>query len=222
MLGQAYKRGLDVARASDRLTRWLWGIGIHRKLIPFIDIAYQGFANGLEADAFGVRHFMQQVPEMIVSSSCSKNFALYRDRVGSLSIVSRDGAASATVRSQALNIVRTMYSMPPDHGAAVVSHILTDTSLRKEWLAELTIMRERLKDMRALLGAALRAAAPDHDFSHIQRAYGMFSYVGLSPEQVERAKTEAGIYMVNSSRINIAGITSNNVDHLAISIAAVL
>jgi len=211
--------GMDLSR---RQWQAVADIVAERDLIPYIDFAYQGFADGLEEDAYPVRLLFGMVPEMIVSSSCSKNFALYRDRVGALSIISGDAATSAIVRNQALNIVRTMYSMPPDHGAAVVSQILNDPDLRKEWLAELTAMRERLKDMRALLGASLRAAAPDHDFSHIQRAYGMFSYVGLSPEQVERLKEEAGIYMVNSSRINIAGITSGNVDHLAISIAAVL
>ncbi len=211
--------GMDL---SKRQWQAVADIVVARDLIPYIDIAYQGFADGLEEDAYPVRLLADRVPEMIVSSSCSKNFALYRDRVGALSIISRDTATSATVRNQALNIVRTMYSMPPDHGAAVVSHILNDPDLRKEWLADLTGMRERLKDLRALLGAALRAAAPDHDFSHIQRAYGMFSYVGLSPDQVARLKKDAGIYMVNSSRINIAGITISNVDHLAISIAAVL
>jgi aspartate/tyrosine/aromatic aminotransferase len=112
--------------------------------------------------------------------------------------------------------------MPPDHGAAVVSHILNTADLREEWMTELTGMRQRLKDMRALLGSALRDAAPDHDFSHIERAYGMFSYVGLTPGQVESLKKDAGIYIVNSSRINIAGITQDNVGHLASSIAAVL
>lgn len=195
---------------------------VERDLVPYIDIAYQGFADGLEEDAYPMRLLFERVPEMIVSSSCSKNFGLYRDRVGSLSIISRDGDTSAALRSQALNIVRTMYSMPPDHGAAVVSHILNNPVLREEWLSELAGMRERLKEMRALFGAALRESAPDHDFSHIERANGMFSFVGISPEQVERLKSDAGVYMVNSSRINIAGITNDNVAHLASSIAAVL
>jgi aspartate/tyrosine/aromatic aminotransferase len=190
--------------------------------VPYIDIAYQGFADGLEEDAYPVRLLAERVPEMIISSSCSKNFALYRDRVGSLSVLARDGDTSAILRSQTLNIVRTMYSMPPDHGAVVVSHILNTPKLRQEWFAELSGMRRRLKEMRALLGAALRDKAPDHDFSHIERAHGMFSFVGLSPEQVDRIKGEFAVYMVNSSRINIAGITPDNVDHLASSIAAVL
>jgi len=150
-----------------------------RQLIPFIDFAYQGFADSLDGDAFGVRHFLDKVPEMIVSGSCSKNFALYRDRVGALSFVAKDEKTAAIIRSQANNIVRTMYSMPPDHGAAVVSHILADPQLRPEWEQELNGMRQRLKDMRAMLGTALRENAPNHDFSHIEKAKGMFSYLGV-------------------------------------------
>jgi aspartate/tyrosine/aromatic aminotransferase len=191
-------------------------------LVPFIDIAYQGFANGLTEDAFGVRHMFDAVPEMVVASSCSKNFALYRDRVGSLSIVSESAATSAIIRSQANNIVRTMYSMPPDHGASVVSHILLDEALRAEWETEVAGMRARLKSMRAALGAAMRDKAPNHDFSHFEKGNGMFSFVGITPEQVERLKTDFAVYMVSSSRINIAGITADNVDHLSGSIAAVL
>jgi aspartate aminotransferase len=191
-------------------------------LLPFIDIAYQGFANGIAEDAFGVRHMFDAVPEMVVASSCSKNFALYRDRVGSLSMVSRKAETSAIIRSQANNIVRTMYSMPPDHGASVVSHILLDEALRAEWESEVSGMRNRLKSMRAALGSAMRDKAPDHDFSHFEKGNGMFSFVGISPEQVEKLKTDFAVYMVGSSRINIAGITDDNVGHLSSSIAAVL
>jgi aspartate/tyrosine/aromatic aminotransferase len=191
-------------------------------LLPFVDIAYQGFAEGLEEDAFPVRHLYSMVPEMIVSSSCSKNFGLYRDRVGALSIVSPGAGIAATVRTQAFNIVRTLYSMPPDHGAAIVDLILRDDGLRAEWIVELAGMRTRLKTMRAALAAALRDAAPARDFSHIERARGMFSFLGVSPEQVERLKTGFGVYMVDSSRINVAGITPANVGRLAEAIAAVL
>ena len=193
-----------------------------RGLLPLIDIAYQGFANGINEDNFGVRQMFARVPEMVVASSCSKNFALYRDRVGSLSFVGKDSTSGATIRSQANNIVRTMYSMPPDHGAAVVSHILQNDELRAEWEGEVAVMRERLKSMRMLVGAALREKAPDHDFSNIEDGNGMFSFVGISSEQVERLKTEFAIYMVGSSRINLAGVTSQNADHLTSSIAAVL
>lgn len=194
----------------------------NRQLIPFIDFAYQGFADSLDDDAFGVRHFLDKVPEMIVSGSCSKNFALYRDRVGALSFVAKDEKTAAIIRSQANNIVRTMYSMPPDHGAAVVSHILTDPQLRTEWEQELNGMRQRLKDMRSMLGSALRESAPGHDFSHVEQAKGMFCYLGVSSDQVEKLKTDFGVYMVGSSRINVAGITGENVAYLAQSIAAVL
>lgn len=193
-----------------------------RGLLPFIDIAYQGFAKGLAEDNFGVRHMFESVPEMIVASSCSKNFALYRDRVGSLSIVAKDADAGAVIRSQANNIVRTMYSMPPDHGASVVSHILQSGELRAEWEDEVSGMRDRLKSMRKALGAAMREKAPDHDFSHFEKGKGMFSFVGITSEQVERLKADSAVYMVGSSRINIAGITEANIDHLSSSIAAVL
>lgn len=193
-----------------------------RRLVPFVDVAYQGFADGLEEDAFPVRHLVEQVPEVIVSASCSKNFGLYRERVGTLSMLSADAATSAIVRSQALNVVRTMYSMPPDHGAAIVACILDDPELRSEWLKELAGMRDRLREMRALLAEALADTAPGHDFSHIVRARGMFSFLGIAPAQVERLKREFGIYMVDSSRINVAGVTRANVEYLARSIAQVL
>ncbi len=211
--------GMDLSRNQWQAVA---DVIVARDLVPYIDIAYQGFADGLEEDAYPVRTMFERVPEMIVSSSCSKNFGLYKDRVGSLSIIAKDGTTSGYVRSQTMNIVRTMYSMPPDHGAAVVGHILNNAALRDDWLVELTEMRDRLKEMRALLGAALREKASDHDFSHIERANGMFCFVGISTEQVERLKSEFAVYMVNSSRINVAGITQGNVEHLASSIAAVL
>ena len=211
--------GMDLSRDQWQAVA---DVVVAQDLVPYIDIAYQGFADGLEEDAYPVRMMFERVPEMIVSSSCSKNFGLYKDRVGSLSIIAKDGATSGYIRSQTMNIVRTMYSMPPDHGAAVVGHILNNAALRDDWLVELAGMRDRLKEMRALFGAALREKAPDHDFSHIERANGMFCFVGISTEQVERLKSEFAVYMVNSSRINVAGITKGNVEHLASSIAAVL
>jgi len=200
----------------------LTGVVAERELLPFIDIAYQGFARGLDDDAFGVRHMFEALPEMLVASSCSKNFALYRDRVGSLSVVSRDAATAAIVRSQANNIVRTMYSMPPDHGASVVARILGDPVLREEWTGEVTTMRQRLREMRGLLAAAMRDKAPEHDFSHFESGNGMFSFIGITPEQVERMKKEYAVYAVGSSRINLAGVTPGNVGHLSDAIAGVL
>ena len=195
---------------------------VERGLVPFVDMAYQGFATDLDSDAFIIRELAGRVEEMIVSSSCSKNFGLYRDRVGALFLVTADRATRDIVQSQSNNLVRTLYSMPPDHGAAVVATILGDDELRAGWHAELDAMRSRLQDMRALLNEALLKTAPGHDFSHLVRAKGMFSFLGLSNEQVEQLKRDHGVYMVGSSRINIAGISSENVQHLADSVAAVL
>ena len=195
---------------------------VERELLPLVDIAYQGFAAGLDEDAFIIRHLADRVPEMIVCNSCSKNFGLYRDRVGELLILTPDAATRNAVQSQANNYVRTIYSMPPDHGAAVVSLILNDREMRADWETEVEAMRTRLRDMRALLHEALIRAVPDRDFSHIVRARGMFSFLGVSEEQVERLKKDHAVYMVGSSRINIAGITPANVDHIARSVAAVL
>ena len=193
-----------------------------RALVPFIDLAYQGFANGLDEDAYGVRLMYEKVPEMIVTQSCSKNFGLYRDRVGAMSFVAADSAVSGAVDSQALYVVRTMYSLPPDHGAAVVSRILNETALRTEWQEELSGMRARLQGMRSLLAGELRRAAPDRDFSHIERTTGMFCYLGISAEQVARLKQERGVYLVDSSRINVCGITEANAGYIADSVASVL
>jgi len=195
---------------------------VERELLPFVDVAYQGFAAGLDTDVFIVRELAGRVPEMLVCTSCSKNFGLYRDRVGTLFIVTADGETRVIAQSQANNLVRTMYSMPPDHGAAVVETILHDEQLRAGWHGELAEMRERLQEMRQLLDEALRAEAPDHDFSHVVRAKGMFCFLGVSTEQVQRLKQDHAVYMVDSSRINIAGITADNVEHIAKSVAAVL
>jgi aspartate aminotransferase len=195
---------------------------LENKLVPFLDMAYQGFVENLDDDAYAVRLMAERVPEMIVVSSCSKNFGLYRDRVGALSLLATDSAARDIVSSQVNNLVRTIYSVPPDHGAAVVSLILHDDELRSAWVSELAEMRERLIDMRVLLYDALAEKAPDHDFSHLVRATGMFCFLGITAEQVARLKKDFGVYMVDSGRINVAGITPANVDYLADSIAATL
>lgn len=195
---------------------------VERDLVPFIDMAYQGFARSLADDAFIVRHLAARVPEMIVSNSCSKNFGLYRDRVGSLSVLAADKASRDVVNSQINNVVRTIYSVPPDHGAVVVAMILGDPELKAAWRVELAEMRGRLREMREMLHDALKEKAPDHDFSHLVRAVGMFCFLGISEEQVNRLKKDYGVYMVGSSRINTAGITTQNVNYLADSIAATL
>ena len=211
--------GLD---PTEEQWRAISDIIVERELTPFIDMAYQGFASDIDSDAFIIRHLAGKVPEMVVANSCSKNFGLYRDRVGSLSVLAETPATRAILASQLSNIVRTIYSVPPDHGAAVVATILNDESLRADWLVELAEMRDRLRDMRNMLHEALDVKAPDHDFSHLVRANGMFCFLGISEDQVEALKADYGIYMVGSSRINVAGITPDNVEYLASSIAAVL
>jgi aspartate aminotransferase len=195
---------------------------VERELLPFVDFAYQGFARGIDDDNYLIRELAPRVPEVIVSNSCSKNFGLYRDRVGSLSHLCADTTTRDIVSSQVNNYVRTLYSLPPDHGAAVVSMILNDSGLRAEWLDEVKKMRDRLQGMRALLNGALVEKTPDRDFSHLVRANGMFCYLGITPEQVERLKREFGVYLVDTSRINVAGVTEDNVGHLSDAIAAVL
>jgi len=211
--------GLDLTKDQWHL---LTDIIIKRDLIPFIDIAYQGFADGLDEDVYGLRHMASLVPEMIVASSCSKNFGLYRDRVGTLSVLVKDKTSKKIINSQVNNVVRTIYSVPPDHGAAVVSLILNDDKLRKEWISELNEMRERLKNMRIMLNEILVSNASEYDFSHLVRATGMFCFLGITEKQVEKLKQDFGIYMVNSSRINVAGITPSNIDYLANAIVKVL
>lgn len=195
---------------------------VERKLIPFIDSAYQGFGEDLDRDAYPIRLLAERVPEMMVANSCSKNFGLYRDRVGTLSLLAADRATRDVVNSQVNNLVRTIYSVPPDHGAAVVSLILNNKDLHDEWIIELAQMRERLRDMRVRLNDALIEKTPDRDFSHLLRATGMFCFLGITTAEVVRLKKDFGIYMVDSSRINVAGITTKNVNYLAESIAATL
>ncbi len=195
---------------------------VERELLPFVDMAYQGFARGVDEDAFAIRELARRVPELIVCNSCSKNFGLYRDRVGSVSFLAADSATRDTVDSQVNNYVRTIYSMPPDHGAAVVAMILDDAGLREEWVGEVDAMRERLEGMRALLNDALIERNPARDFSHLVRANGMFCFLGVTPDEVRQLKQDYGVYMVDSSRINVAGITEQNVGYLADAIAAVV
>jgi aspartate/tyrosine/aromatic aminotransferase len=211
--------GLD---PSQDQWRAITDVIVERGLVPFIDMAYQGFAKSLDDDAFLVRHMAGRVTEMIVATSCSKNFGLYRDRVGTLSFLAGDTASRDVIYSQVNNLVRTIYSVPPDHGAAVVSLILNDEARRSAWVMELDEMRERLQAMKLLLSDALIQQAPDHDFSHLVRATGMFCFLGITAEQVARLKQDFGVYMVDSSRINVAGITPQNVSYVAASIAATL
>jgi len=193
-----------------------------RGLVPFIDFAYQGLAEGLDEDAFGARLMAARLPEVVVVTSCSKNLGLYRERVGAASFVSPNAEAAKLVLANAANVARGIYSMPPDHGAAIVSHILHDPALRAQWVKELEEMRSRLNGLRRLFVDKLAARKTRMDFSFIAKERGMFSFLGITKEQVIRLREEFHIYMVESSRINIAGINHGNVDKVADAIAAVL
>ncbi|MGI2127452.1 amino acid aminotransferase [Shewanella oncorhynchi] len=189
---------------------------------PLIDMAYQGFGDGVDIDAYGVRHMAAAVDNMILCSSCSKNFGLYRERIGSCSVIAKDANTANVAQSVLLYVVRCLYSMPPAHGAAIVETILGSKELTQEWLDELKVMRDRINGNRAILVDKLKANGVNRDFSFIARQKGMFSFLGVAPEQVARLQKEFSIYMVGSSRISIAGISEDNVDYLAQSIAKVL
>ncbi|MFV0594498.1 amino acid aminotransferase [Shewanella sp.] len=189
---------------------------------PLIDMAYQGFGDGVDIDAYGVRKMAAAVDNMILCSSCSKNFGLYRERIGSCSVVAKDANTANIAHSVLLYVVRCLYSMPPAHGAAIVETILGSAELKQEWLNELKVMRDRINGNRAILVEKLKANGVERDFGFIARQKGMFSFLGVNPEQVARLQKEFSIYMVGSSRISIAGISEDNVDYLAKSIAKVL
>ncbi|MBU2887605.1 aspartate/tyrosine/aromatic aminotransferase [Gilvimarinus agarilyticus] len=194
----------------------------HQKgFTPFIDMAYQGFGEGIEQDAFGVRTLAEQLPELVLATSYSKNLGLYRERAGSLSVVSQSASQAQAVQSQVLSIARGLYSMPPAHGAAIVDRVYHDDTLNALWLEELTAMRQRIQQLRQDLVAAL-AQESERDFSFIQREQGMFSFLGLSSGQVQRLKQEFSVYMTDNSRINIAGISASNLPYLARAISKVL
>jgi len=190
--------------------------------LPFIDIAYQGFGEGLEEDAYGVRLMAESVPEMIVAASCSKNFGLYRERVGLAALITHDSANRDIVQSQIQSVARGIYSMPPSYGGALVDIILANDDLNSLWQREVTEMRERMIQLRKLLVDNLAAQGASRDFSFINQQKGMFSFLCISPEQVRKLRDENSVYFVDSSRVNIAGINTKNVEVLAAAIAGVL
>jgi aspartate aminotransferase len=188
---------------------------------PFIDLAYQGLGDSIEEDAIGVKLLSERCPEVIVASSYSKNFGLYRERVGSLQIVCPSVAQTAVVQSQLGSVVRGIYSMPPAHGAAIVETILSNKVLNLQWIEELSTMRDRINLLRKELANRLTREI-DQDFSFIEKQKGMFSFLGIDASQVARLQKEFAIYMVDSSRINVAGVNSSNIDYFIESMAKIL
>ncbi len=193
-----------------------------RALVPFLDIAYQGFAAGIEEDGAIVRKFAESGMPVLIASSFSKSFSLYGERVGALTIIDSNREESTRVLSQLKRVIRANYSTPPTHGGSLVSIVLTTPALRDSWLQELTEMRERIKRMRVSLVERLRAHDANRDFSFVLRQTGMFSYSGLTENQVDRLREDFHIYAVNTGRICVAALNSKNVDYVAKAITSVL
>ena len=193
-----------------------------RQLIPFLDIAYQGFASGIEQDGAAVRMFADSGMSFFVSSSFSKSFSLYGERVGAISIVTQSKEESTRVLSQLKRVIRTNYSNPPTHGAAIVATVLNSPTLRQMWEDELAEMRERIKAMRHGLNQKLAASGVQQDFSFIEAQRGMFSYSGLTADQVAKLQEQDGIYALSTGRICVAALNTKNLDRVAQAIARVL
>ena len=211
--------GMDLSQEQwKQVTQVAKDIGF----LPVVDMAYQGFGAGLDEDAAGLRHLADNVEEMIVCSSCSKNFGLYRERIGATTIIGKSSQAVDIANSVLLYVVRVMYSMPPAHGAAIVETILTSDELRNQWYQELAQMRDRINGNRQMIVDKLKENGVTRDFSFITQQNGMFTILGITPDQVQKLQDEYSIYMVGSSRMSIAGIAQSNVDYLAQSIANVL
>ena len=193
-----------------------------RDLVPFLDIAYQGFADGLEEDSATIRRFTADCKAVFVSSSFSKSLSLYGERVGALSIVTSSKEEASRTLSQLKRVIRTNYSSPPTSGGQVVATVLTTPELRQQWDQELGQMRERIKAMRKLLVEKIRALRSDFDFNFIIEQRGMFSYSGLTKEQVKQLRDEYSIYAIDSGRICVAALNTKNIDYVAKAIAKVL
>ena len=190
--------------------------------LPFIDLAYLGFGDGLLEDAYGTRKVIASVPEALIAFSGSKNFGLYRERVGAAILISRNAAEADVTQSQLLNIIRGAYSQPPDHGAEIIRTILEDAELRAEWETELNAMRNRMIRLREKLSEAICSKSNSEDFDFIATHRGMFSLLGLENSVVEHLKAENGVYMIGDSRINVAGVPEDRIGDLADALLAAI
>ncbi len=211
--------GADLSREQWQAVR---DVALKQGFTVFIDLAYQGLGDGLEEDVYGVRLLAESLPELIVVSSCSKNFGLYRERTGAATVICENETQASAANTLLAASARANYSMPPDHGAAIVETVMNTPALHDDWEMELKEMRDRINSLRSLLVSRLRDAGVDQDFSFIEREKGMFSFLGVNKEQVQSLINDYSIYLVNSSRINVASINDDNIDYLTSSIAAVL
>jgi aromatic-amino-acid transaminase len=193
-----------------------------RGLIPFLDFAYQGFGDGIEADGAAVHLFAERMSPVFVSNSFSKSFSLYGERVGALTIVAASADEAARVLSQMKRVIRTNYSNPPTHGGQIVAQVLTTPELRASWEKDLAGMRDRIKDMRRQFVDKLKASVPEANFEFVKDQRGMFSYSGLTKPQVERLRSEFSVYAIDTGRICVAALNSRNIDYVVDSVAKVI
>ena len=197
-------------------------LAAERGFTPMVDMAYLGFERGIEEDALSVRLFADKCPELILASSCSKNFAVYRERVGAISVIGKSSETAANVLTVINSLTRQNYSMPPTHGTGIIDIILHDEELTELWLSEVTGMRNRINGLRKTLVEKIQAAGIERDFSFLERQSGMFSFLGLSVDQVTRLREEFSIYTVNSARVNIASFNDSNIDYFVGALRTVL
>ncbi len=207
---------------SDEQWREIASVMAEKQLMPLIDFAYQGFGAGLSEDASSIRAILAVCEEAIICNSFSKNFGLYSERVGGLSLVAADKSAATAAQSQLKALVRSNYSNPPRHGAAIVSTILSDDGLTKTWHEELDAMRVRIKQLRQQFVDTMKTTDGGHDFSFLLSQNGMFSFSGLNPMQVDRLKNEHSIYIVGSGRINVAGMSEDRMGQLCAAVSQVI
>ena len=210
--------GADLSREQWQVIR---DLALETGFTVFIDLAYQGLGDGIEEDVNGTRLLAEHLPELLIVSSCSKNFGLYRERTGALTIICENEGTAKTATTLIAAAARANYSMPPDHGASIVQKIMDNQELRSEWKHELTEMRDRINRLRSLLVMCIKEADINEDFSFIEREKGMFSFLGITVDQVQSLIDDYSIYLVNSSRINVASINDKNIDYLVSSLAAI-
>ncbi|WP_395343612.1 aromatic amino acid transaminase [Ningiella sp. W23] len=210
------------ADLTNKQWQSLTELAVKNGFLPFVDLAYQGFGESLEEDVYGLRLLAESVDEMVIAASCSKNFGLYRERVGLAAIIGKDANTKKITQSQIQSVARGIYSMPPSYGGALVDIILANEKLSEVWKDEVTEMRERMITLRKLLVDNLHKQGVDKDFDFVNRQKGMFSFLCISPEHVRTLRSEHSVYFVDSSRVNIAGINHSNVEVLAKAIADTL
>ncbi|MBV8911199.1 MAG: aspartate/tyrosine/aromatic aminotransferase [Gammaproteobacteria bacterium] len=210
------------ADLSQSQWRELLALISRRGLLPFIDMAYQGLGDGIDEDAFGLRLFAAELPEALCAVSCSKNFGVYRERTGALHFIGASTAAADAALSQLVRLARGIWSMPPDHGAAIVQAVLGESSLRAQWVEEVASMRGRIRGLRREVVQQLREHCPQRDFGFIAAQRGMFSYLGVDANQVRALREQHHVYMTDDSRMNLAGLRRENLEYFARAVGAVL